>query len=155
MTNPYASPNSPVSDPPSQQDGKRPVLVWVIFLFSLFGVVTGALTTVMMATGNFPAFSEAQERFMDSIPLWQHGISLGAIALYLAAAVQLFRMKAAAFTLYFVQFGLSLLMFFVQLANPYYREVMATGFIPLVIGWAISVAIIAYCWRLRRHGRLR
>jgi hypothetical protein len=54
-----------------------------------------------------------------------------------------------------VQFGLSLLMFFVQLANPYYREVMATGFIPLAVGWGIAVAIIAYCWRLKQQGRLR
>ncbi len=153
--NPYAAPNSPVSDPPSPADHKRPKLVWVIVLFSLFGVVTGTLTTVMMAQGQFPAVSEAQEQFMDSIPRWQHGISLGAIALYLTAAIQLFRMKASAFMLYLVQFGLSILMFFVQLANSYYREVMQHGFIPLLIGWGISIAIIAYCWRLKRQGRLR
>jgi len=155
MTNPYAAPNSPVADPPAPQHGKRPALVWVIFLFSLFGVVTGTLTTVMIATGQFPAASEAHERFLDSVPFWQHGMTLCAIALYLTAAVQLFRLKAIAFTLYFAHFGVSLLMFFVQLANPHYRAVMAQGFIPLAIGWAISVAIIAYCWRLRQQGRLR
>jgi hypothetical protein len=158
--NPYATPNSPVDDPPTPQDGKRPKLVWVIFLFSLLGVVSTLATTWLMATGNFPAPSEAHYDYMENIPPYQHAISVAGIAVYLAAAIALFRMKAVAFTLYAVHFGVTVVAFAVNWFNPHYQALIAdAGAVPgltgLAIGWGVTVAILCYAYRLRRQGRLR
>jgi hypothetical protein len=160
MSNPYATPNSPLGDPPAPQDGKRPKLVWVIFLFSLFGVVSTLATTWLTITGNFPAPSEAHLDYMQNIPAYQHAISLAGIVVYLAAAIALFRMKAVAFTLFAVHFAVSVVAFGVNWFNPHYQALIADagavpGLIGLVVGWGIAGSILWYAWRLKQQGRLR
>ena len=161
MTNPYAAPEAPVADVEAVgAPSKRPKLVWVIFLFTLFGVCSASFAVYLQLTGQFPAPNEVYRRYLESIPIYMHVATLVLAGLYLAAAIQLFRLKAVALKLYVVHFSAGLVLTAVQLADPHYRAIFGeagsgSGLIGGAIGWVIALAIIFYCRRLVRRGVLR
>jgi hypothetical protein len=136
--------------------GKRPVWVWVIFIFVCFGVVSGSISTILVLSGKVvPNASTAQ--YVASLTWGDHIVTLASYTLYFAAGLTLFRLRALAAKLFGAHLGLTIVaMAYHLVAKPGYADLFrGSGAIGLLSGLAISVAILVYTLRLRQKGVLR
>lgn len=155
MDNPYSAPDANVRDP-SDQPPTRPVLVWVIAVYAALGVIGGIASVVMLMTGRIPIVNEAQRAYMQSMTPFDHALTLICFLLYAIGALYLFRLKKVAariLAVYGVALAGTTAYFYTK---PAYRDFMAS--VPQIgtyLGWTISLAIIAYAFKLRRDGVLQ
>ena len=164
MENPYRTPQSEVKDLPLgvSEDGKRPALVWVIFLYAVFGSIMGFISTLLMITGHFPVLSETQRQMMAHTGPWQYALSIATLVVFLSAAVALFRLRKSAVTLFALYTVLTAAASVYRLSDPHYRALFKAkgpALVGGVIGGTVSVGIIiamlAYSVRLKRRGILK
>ena len=154
--NPYAPPAANVEDQPESIAGKRPVWVWVIFIFICFGVVSGSISTILVLSGKVvPDASTA--RYFASLTWGDHMLTLMSYALYFAAGLTLFRLRALAAKLFGAHLALTIVVMAYHLVTrPGYADLFrGPGAIGLFGGMAISVVILLYTLRLRQKGVLR
>ena len=154
--NPYAPPVASVEDQPKSIAGRRPVWVWVIFIFVCFGVVSGSISTILVLSGTLvPDSSTAQ--YVASLSWGDHSVTLVSYALYFAAGLTLFRLRAVAAKLFGAHLALSIIVMIYHLvAKPGYGDLFrGPGSIGLFSGLAISVVILLYTLRLHQKGVLR
>jgi hypothetical protein len=154
MDNPYATPKTPVAD--GAPDGRRPVLVWIITIYMLFGVVAGVVGSYLLFTGKLPMADPAQRAYLESFGAADFALSVITGGVYAAAAVYLFRLRKKALNLFIAHMILSLSTTAYHMLDPNYRAFMAgTGTVGAAVGWAVTLAVIFYVYRLRRRGILR
>lgn len=162
MNNPYDAPQAHVQDR-SDEPPKRPVLVWIISIFALFGVISGFVGTLMLMTGHLPTINDAERAYLQSLTAVDHLLALVGLVLYALGALYLFRLKKAAVNI-LVAYGLfraGMNAYFYT--KPAYHAFMASmagsagsvRHIGIYVGWIIVLAIIAYAFKLRRDGVLR
>jgi hypothetical protein len=153
--NPYAPPSASVEDQP-ESPGKRPLWIWVVFIFVCFGIVSGFISTMMVLSGRVVP-DAGTAAYVASLTWGDHILTLISYGLYLAAAITLFGLRAVAPKLFGAHLGLTLLVMAYHLvAKPGYAELFrGPGAVGLVSGLAINVAIVLYSLRLRQGGVLR
>jgi hypothetical protein len=152
--NPYAKPTAEVRDNPSVPEG-RPWQVWVIFVFIMFGAVSNAGFLAMLAAGKFPMTPESSQYFSGFGGL-DYSLSLISLAVYVAAAIALLRMRRIALKLMVVHLVLSLGLIAYQFTRPGYSDMMAqaSGLVGLIVGEVLMAVITLYTYSLFKAGRL-
>jgi hypothetical protein len=152
--NPYARPTAEVRDDPSIPEG-RPWPVWVVFVFVMFGAVSNAGFLLMLATGKFPMTPETSTYF-NGFGALDYSLSLISMAVYVAAAIALLRMRRIALRLMLAHFALSLGLIAFQFTRLGYTEMIAHsgGVSGLIVGEVIMLTIVLYTLNLFRAGRL-
>lgn len=157
MTNPYAAPQSPITNVP-EDPLKKPMLVWLILIWTIIGVLSGTISTLMMATGNMPIVSEVHRRVVESTSWMEYLLSAVIMFVYLAAAIQLFRLKNAAVRLFVIFVALSACNAAIHWAREDYRAMLEAGgvigLVSMSVGYVIPLAMLGYACVLRKRGRL-
>jgi hypothetical protein len=141
-------------DEAAQPPAKRPKLVWVVFLFYLFSVLYTGLSFFFVFSGSIFITPE-QAAYFRSLSVFDWTITGVTAALNLAGAISIFLLRKSAFPLFASSLGLSLLQ---TLMHAYTTNFIAAlggpGALGVLIGFAISIAVCAYAWRLKAQGIL-
>jgi len=141
-------------DEAAQPPAKRPKLVWVVFLFYLFSVVYTALVFLLIFSGSIYVTPE-QAAYFRNLSAFDWAMTGLTAALNLAGAISVFLLRKIAFPLFATSLGLSILQ---TLVHAFTTNLVAAlggpGALGVVIGFAISIAVCAYVWRLRARGTL-
>jgi hypothetical protein len=136
----------------SEKNAKRPILVWVVFLYYLVTIVPGAggLLVVWRAA----SYSAQARAAIDSITTlgW---ILLGlTMALKLGGAIALLRLRCIAFPLFAGGIGLTILQLTMHHRNYSFSGADSHGPYNAAFGLAIQLVVCAYVWRLRSRSVL-
>ncbi|GHD30866.1 hypothetical protein [Parahalioglobus pacificus] len=141
----------------SQAEIKRPLFVWVIFLFTMF-------SAAFMAIGSYFAFSSSTGEmteltgYVDSLGFIDWALMALTTVLNLAGTIFLFRLKVIAVPLLTFAFLLGIASSIWEIAaNNYIEELQSVG--PgavegALLGAVISTAIVAYSWHLKNKNIL-
>jgi len=139
-----------VARPPA----RRPKLVWVVFLFYLFSVVYTAVSFLLVLSGSISVTPE-QAAYFRNLSVFDWAVTGLTAALNLAGAVSIFLLRKIAFPLFAISLGLSVLQTLVHaFTTNFVAALGGTGALGVVIGFAISIAVCAYVWRLKARGTL-
>jgi hypothetical protein len=138
----------------AQPPARRPKLVWIVFLFYLFSVAYTALSFLLVFLGWISVTPE-QAAYFRSLSVFDWTITGVTAALNLAGAISIFLLRKSAFPLFASSLGLSLLQ---TLVHAYTTNFIAAlggpGALGVLIGFAVSIAVCAYAWRLKAQGIL-
>jgi hypothetical protein len=138
----------------AQPPARRPKLVWIVFLFYLFSVAYTALSFLLVFLGWISVTPE-QAAYFRSLSVFDWTITGVTAALNLAGAISIFLLRKSAFPLFASSLGLSILQ---TLMHAYTTNFIAAlggpGALGVLIGFAISIAVCAYAWRLKAQGIL-
>lgn len=141
------------SDPARSQGTRprrrRPVLVWVVFLWYL---VTSGYTLVsfwMIYSGFLPVSPEVAA-YLSTQSALDHAGTVVLLLLNLAGAVALVMLRKVAFPLCATALTLSLLLTIKgALSKGFVAALGGAGAVGLVVGCGIGIAVCIYAWRLR------
>jgi hypothetical protein len=137
-----------------QPPAKRPKLVWIVFLFYLFSVAYTALSFFLVFSGSISVTPE-QAAYFRTLSVFDWTITGVTAALNLAGAISIFLLRKSALPLFASSLGLSILQ---TLVHAYTTNFIAAlggpGALGVLIGFAISIAVCLYAWRLRARGTL-
>ena len=141
----------------SQAEIKRPLFVWVIFLFTMF-------SAAFMAIGSYFAFSsntgELTELtgYVDSLGFIDWALMALTGSLNFAGAIFLFRLKVIAVHMLTFAFLLTIASSIWEIVtNNYIEELHSIGSGAVegaLLGAVISTAIVAYSWHLKNKNIL-
>ncbi|HLQ01355.1 MAG TPA: hypothetical protein VK143_03545 [Burkholderiales bacterium] len=138
----------------AQPPAKRPKLVWIVFLFYLFSVAYTALSFLLVFSGSISITPE-QATYFRNLSVFDWAITGLTAVLNLAGAISIFLFRKSAFPLFASSLGLSILQ---TLVHAYTTNFIAAlggpGALGVLIGFAISIAVCAYAWRLKARGIL-
>ena len=137
-----------------QPPAKRPKLVWIVFLFYLFSVLYTALSFFLVFSGSISVTPE-QATYFRTLSVFDWTITGVTAALNLAGAISIFLLRKSALPLFASSLGLSILQ---TLVHAYTTNFIAAlggpGALGVLIGFAISIAVCLYAWRLKARGTL-
>ena len=144
---------------------ERPIAVWIISIFYFictpFALI-GIFVTPLLLAHN-PAVSERQRHLLAASHDPLHiGLQLINLALVLAWAIQLFRLKRSAMIIYGVVMVWSVVSIILQFTTGSLANTLSSGGTPVMIGAIIGVgigmiinlALLWYTWHLYRKGTL-
>ena len=133
---------------------KRPINVWIICIFYLLSAGWTLLSYYLIHLGLIP-LNEAQEGYFRSLTSFDYGSTIVISASNLLGAVFLFRLRKEALHFFVVALLASLVVTGYQIAaKNWIGSIGAPGFVGVMFGWGISVAIIVYSKRFTaREGR--
>jgi hypothetical protein len=132
---------------------KRPVAVWLIFLFYVFSFSWTLLGFVLMYTGTVP-LNEAQKAYFAHLTLFDHVTTAILLATNATAAILLFRLRETAVPLFAAAFLLNLGLTIRAIFGPYWIKAIGSGGLAGYFGLVIGLAILLYTVSLRRRGIL-
>jgi len=147
---------------PPPLPSNRPGWVWVISIFYVLTSMWGLLAQLLFVFGLKPGSPE-QQALVNSLSTSSRILGVGITLLNLAAAVLLWMLRKVAFNLFITAFVLGIASQIWQAfpGGSLHKMfemgpiMMAVTLCSVVIGLAISAAIYAYVWHLRREGVLR
>lgn len=155
--NPYAPPTAKVEDIEAPVDPnaprKRPVLVWIICLWTWFGLVSTPISLYWIVTSDAPQLTPMRGYYATLGPLLWVLFAI-AILLSLAMSIQLFRLKRVAFTLATVQLTLGVVNAIVMPTPPTPQGTSA-AWISVGAGIGFYLLVVLYVGYLRRKNVLR
>jgi hypothetical protein len=157
QNNPYAAPAANLADakPELAHDRKRPVWVWIITIFYMFGALSAIISQIAVATGLLAVPAEVREYYASRTVLL-HVLGFIPLLLNVVAAVLLWRLRKAAFTLFCLTFAMGAAFMGVQLLTGSYPISLFKSTIgSQAIGWVVGIMVIAYTYHLMRRGTLR
>jgi hypothetical protein len=138
----------------AQPPARRPKLVWIVFLFYLFSVAYTALSFLLVFSGWISVTPE-QAAYFRNLSVFDWTITGVTAALNLAGAISIFLLRKSAFPLFASSLGLSILQ---TLVHAYTTNFIAAlggpGALGVLIGFAVSIAVCLYAWRLQARGIL-
>jgi len=133
---------------------KRPKLVWVVFLFYLFSVAYTALSFFLIFSGAISVTAE-QAAYFRNLSVFDWATTALTSTLNLVAAVSLFLLRKIAFYLFAASLVLGFLQTLVHaITTNFVAALGGPGAIGVLIGYAISIAVCTYAWRLKTRGAL-
>lgn len=133
----------------------RPKLVWVITIFYFISFVFTALSFVLIYSGKIPV-NAATQSYLASLTAFDHVVSGAIASCNLIAATLLFMMRRQAFHLFTTAFAMGLLLtLYHAITKGWVQAIGGSGFIGAILGYAISISIIVYSYRLAMRGVLR
>ncbi len=106
--NPYQPPKSRIGDKEAgvtTYANKRPVLVWIIFIWSILAIFGVILSYALIYVFKIP-LSEAQITSMKNVSSIEHVLTFVGITLFFAAALMLFIRKRIAITLFGIRLAM-------------------------------------------------
>ncbi|WP_343674363.1 hypothetical protein [Paraburkholderia heleia] len=128
---------------------KRPILVWVVFLYYLVTIVPAAGgLLVVWHSAPFSAKARMAVESMTTLAWTLLGLTF---ALQLGGAVTLFKLRRIAFPLFVGAFGCIILQMRIQHQE---NTVSGPGNHVPALGLAIDLFVCAYAWRLRSRSAL-
>ena len=141
-------------DAVTQPSAKRPKLVWVVFLFYLFSAAYTALSFFLIFSGAISVTTE-QAAYFRNLSMLDWAITALTTTLNLVAAVSLFLLRKIAFYLFAASLVLGFLQTLVHaITTNFVAALGGPGAIGVLIGYAISIAVCTYAWRLKARGAL-
>jgi hypothetical protein len=137
-----------------QSSGKRPKLVWVVFLFSLFSSGYTALAFILIYSGSIHVTPE-QAAYFRNLSALDYTMSLVTALLNLAGAVCLFLLRKVAFHLFIAALGLVTLQTLVHAATTSFIAALGgSGVVGGLFGYVTLIAVCVYAWKLKARGLL-
>lgn len=128
---------------------RRPVLVWLIAIYYGLSGAWTALSFILIRRGAIP-MSDAQRAYFSEIGPIEWAQAVASAILFLAFAVQLFRLRASAIPLLALAFVLTIASTAWQMLTTNWVEAIGTpGLVGTAVAWAVMIAILLYCRRLR------
>ena len=132
----------------------RPLMVWLITIYYGLAALLTGLAFLSIRTGQVP-FSDAQATYFQRLGSAEWMQTALSVILSLIFAVQLFRLRASAVSFLAAAFALNVAATIWQGVSTNWVEVAGTsGLVGTAIGWAVMIAILGYCQRLRARGLL-
>ena len=140
-------------DAAARTPAKRPKLVWVVFLFYLFSVGYTALSFYLILSGSISAPEQAT--YLRNLSVFDWAITGLTAALNLAGAISIFLLRRIAFSLFMTSLALSILLTLVHAFTTNLTTALGgAGALGLAFGYAISIAVCTYAWKLKARGVL-
>ncbi len=141
-------------DDVAQPSAKRPKLVWAVFLFYLFSVAYTALSFFLIFSDSLSVTPE-QAAYFRNLSAFDWAVTVLTAALNIAGAISLFLLRKVAFHLFAASLGLTILQTVVHVITTNFVAALGgPGAFGVVIGFAISIAVCTYAWRLNAGGSL-
>lgn len=150
----YNSPESELRD--DNVKPRRPLLVWLIFIFSCLGLF-GLVTHFSMVSGALPLEGPALE-YYQRMTIIDHILIVVFTLFSFACALMLFRLKLVAVKMYWAYIGLSLLYQAYNWLNTEYRNLaMSQPGVEYSMAFTLlwMVFLLWYLQRLKNKGLLR
>jgi hypothetical protein len=158
-----AQATEPESEPPER---RRTVLVWLIFVWTCFSVLSVIISIVVISLGLQPGGAQAPQ--LKVTPA-QQVVSLGTAVVFFAGGLALFNLRARAVKLALIALLISVVGGLYNTLSLRFEDLPAPAGLEqtwgagirgltigsLALGWAIQGAVLAYALRLRRRGMLR
>lgn len=139
---------------------KRPIGVWIISSLWIIGSVW-TLLTYDFATSQVVPTPDGQPDLVIDVTAFDHFIGIIAIGINIAAAIALFLLRKAAFYLFAINLGLSIVGVIQFLRSDFYIDfgpnVNFYDFRAFMIAFILLLQFIflGYIWRLKQKGILR
>src|SRR2546428_13470013 len=134
--------------------GKRPKLVWLVFLFYLFSVSYTALSFYLVLSGSISVAPE-QATYLRNLSAFDWTITVLTTTLNLVAAVSLFLLRKNAFSLFASSLALAFLQTPVHaLPTIFVAAPAGPGAIGILIGYPPSIAACTHAWGLKARRAL-
>lgn len=133
---------------------RRPVGVWIIFIFYLLSAGWTLLSFALIFAGAIN-LNEAQRTYFASLSNidWFLTLLIGVVGI--AAAVSLFLLRRIAILLFSTALALNILLTAVQSFQTNWAEALGgPGLVGVLIGWVILVVILFYARGLAKKGVL-
>lgn len=152
-SNPYATPKAELGS--TADSGRRPRLVWVIFIFYMLSAI-GTLFSFYIVFSGTVALPEAQRQYIDSLTFFDHAMTALMMGINVVAAIQLFRLRRISAILFPSALLLGVLFTAWHVATKgWLAATGGSGISSMLFGWGIAVAICVYAWRLASKGILK
>lgn len=133
---------------------KRPILVWVIFLFYLVSSVQVIVGLFFVTAGGVEMTPEGQA-YLAKFTVWDRVIGYVNAGLTLVGVALLFALRKQAVNVLALAFALNLFSTAVVWFRTDPASVIApTGLIAQAVGIALFGAVVWYSWRLLKRGVL-
>jgi|SRR5438445_628309 len=137
-----------------QPSGKRPKLVWAVFLFYIFSVGYTALSFALIYSGAISLAPE-QATYLRNLSTFDWAVTVLSGLLTAAAAIAIFLLRKISFYLFSVAFALGILQTLVHtITTNFVAAIGGPGAIGALIGYAILLAVCIYARRLSARGVL-
>jgi hypothetical protein len=139
----------------AMSSAKRPVAVWLIFLFYVFSFPLLMLSFVLILTGAVP-LNEAGKTYLAHRTLFDYASAAILFATNVTAAILLFRLRKTAVPLFAAAFALDLGLTIREIIGPYWvKAIGSAGLTGDICAQFTGLAIVLYTISLRRRGILR
>jgi hypothetical protein len=133
---------------------KRPIWVWLLSLFFLLSAIWTLLSFFMIWSGAIP-LEPAQKAYFDRLTPIDYALTIVVGLLNLSAAIALFLLRKIARDLFLASLALSLILAAWQAATKGWVDALGgPGFVGVLIGYILLIAVCIYAWHLRRKGVL-
>jgi hypothetical protein len=134
---------------------KRPVAVWLIFLFYVFSLSLALLSFVLFYAGVGP-LDDAQKAYFAHVSIFDNASSVILAAINTIAAILLFRLRKTAVPWIAGAFALNLGLTLRAVFDPNWIKAIGAGGLAGDLSlFIIGLAIMLYAIGLRRRGILR
>ncbi len=138
------------------KEKKRPILVWVIFMFFLVTVISTLFSFYLIYTGKV-SLSEISGVNLKSLTVVDIGLSTFVGLTNLTGAVLLFFLRKQALYCFITSLVVNLSAFIWQLTSKgimVVKSISLNSLIGMVAAWAILIAVCFYAWQLKKNGTL-
>jgi hypothetical protein len=132
---------------------KRPIAVWLIFLFYIFAFCWTLLGFILIYAGLVP-LTEAQKTYFAHLSFFDHASTVILAAINIAAAILLFRLRRTAVPLFAAAFVLNLGLTIRAVFGSNWVEVIGHNGLAGYLGFCIILAILLYTVSLSRRAIL-
>jgi hypothetical protein len=132
----------------------RPTWVWIISIFYLMSGVGLLYSYALVFSGKVP-FTAAQADYFRHMTTFDYVFAATQNVLLYSAAVFLFLMRKPAAYLFLLCLLLSIPGAFLVIRKGFFGLYGGLGLFGTILGYAISIAICVYAWRLLKRGALR
>ena len=133
---------------------RRPVLVWVVFLWFVFSAGYTLLSFALIFSGRVP-LSDQASRYLSSLSPLDYAVTILALLLNVVGAVALLLLRRSAPYLFSAALLLSIASVVLHaLTKGLVTALGAGGPIGLILGYGVSALVCLYAWRLYARGIL-
>jgi len=138
----------------AQPRGKRPKLVWIVFLFYLISVGYTGLSFFLVYSGSIPVTPE-QARYFQNLSAFDYTITALSSLLNLAGAIALFQLRKIAFHLFTAALVVAILQTLIHaITTNFVNALGGPGAIGILIAYGVLAAVCLYAWKLKARGVL-
>ena len=133
---------------------RRPVLVWVVFLWFVFSAGYTLLSFALIFSGRVP-LSDQASRYLSSLSPLDYAVTILALLLNVVGAVALLLLRRSAPYLFSAALLLNIASVVLHaLTKGLVTALGAGGPVGLILGYGISALVCLYAWRLYARGIL-
>jgi hypothetical protein len=135
---------------------KRPILVWIICIYVFISVPLG-LFGIYRVYSHLADFPPEMVSYYQHLTVFDHSLTVLNAFLFLVASICLFRLKRVALNLYLTVLVLNIMLSaWSVFVKGFLQAVGSTiGYVSLLTGWCILLAICGYVWKLIKKGIIK